>query len=721
MKDTKMTVYTFGNGAAEGSADMKDVLGGKGANLAAMAKLGLPIPAGLTIPTTYCSQYQSSSEMDREALTWALAVHSIAKLTQLFPAGMPLLSVRSGARVSMPGMMDTILNVGLCSDTIEHWKGKIGERAALDSYRRLIQMYASTVDGLPHEHFENLLMQARAKAKVETDAELNVTQLEALVEEYLTYYNSTMGKGFPDTLEAQLQGCIGAVFGSWMNERAVEYRIANKIPHEWGTAVTVQQMVFGNAGDDSATGVLFTRNPNSGEPGLYGEFLVNAQGEDVVAGIRTPEPIAKMKEWNSSAYDELEHWAFFMEAEHRDMQDMEFTVEQGTLFLLQTRSGKRSARAAFRVAKDMVDDQVITLQEAIRRVNGKQVMALKRPTIPADYAKAPKIVGLPAAGSVVKGVAVFSAEKAKNSKEPCILVAEETTPDDFGGMMASVGILTRTGGATSHAAVVARGMDKCCVVGASDLKIGQTIKEGDHVTMDGSTGRVWVNEDVPVQAGGLTPEAAWLVNQAKAMKMTAEVAQRIELDETLSNLATVPDSGVVVLGVSRAFAGKNGPGNLSDLLKDLNTRKHLTGVIDFEPEAGGEFPQDREVMIMLGAAGATVPTTIMARGDKVRARMLAKQWTKTLLTRWAVNVADEAFQGELVERGWAVVRSAPTLGDLLAGTCMVKATPDLLQRLAAENLNLSAIIALMDKAGTPLKLAPATVDEDTLMFELLGE
>lgn len=505
-----------------------ETLGGKGFNLFRMVNAGLPVPPAFVIPTQACVKYMEDP-VGVMAYVAKTVVPAIIKYHG-FKAG-ELVSVRSGAKVSMPGMMDTILNVGITQESFQILRELKGERTALDSARRLIQMFGNVVKDIPHERFENILRDARKQAGVLTDAEFNVAQLVEITDAFRQVYAQATTYEFPDTLEEQLLLAIEAVFKSWNNERAIFYREQNGIPHNWGTAVVVQRMVFGNANDKSCTGVLFTRDPSSGKKGIIGEFLVNAQGEDVVAGIRTPDPLSQMAKWNEPVYSELLACATLMEETNRDMQDMEFTVENGKLYFLQTRNGKRMATAAIQIAYDMVIEKKLTPEEALKRVSYKQFVSACRPQIDPKFTAKEHGVGLPASVGIAKGVAVFSSKAAVDSKVPCILVSEETTPDDIKGMFAAEGILTSTGGATSHAAVVARGMDKVCVVGCDALQIhdktvtlgSKTLVEGKSVLcIDGGTGRVWVDTDVPVVGGENSPTImalAELVQQVETVQM----------------------------------------------------------------------------------------------------------------------------------------------------------------------------------------------------------
>ena len=517
---TKKWVYGFGRGGAEGDAGMRRLLGGKGANLAEMASLGLPVPPGFTITTEVCAWYyahdKSYPEGLREQVRAALAAVEAEVGARFGDPDRPLLvSVRSGAPVSMPGMMDTVLNLGLNDRTVEGLaRASEDRRFAFDSYRRFVQMYGDVVLGIDHYLFEERLEEAKRERGARFDNELPADALEELVAAYKAIVRKALGRDFPDDPEEQLWGAIGAVFGSWMNPRAQTYRKLHGIPAEMGTAVTVQAMVFGNMGEDCATGVAFTRNPSTGEKVHYGEYLVNAQGEDVVAGIRTPQPLSKamagpgvagssMEERLPRSFAELVEVFDRLERHYRDMQDIEFTVQKGRLYVLQTRTGKRTAAAALKIAVDMAREGLITREEALLRIDPAQLDQLLHPTLDPKAERRVIAKGLPASPGAVSGKVVMSAEEAERlaaAGEAVILVRIETSPDDIHGMHAARGILTARGGMTSHAAVVARGMGKPCVCGAGDLLIsyeerafsagGVRVAAGEVITIDGSTGEV---------------------------------------------------------------------------------------------------------------------------------------------------------------------------------------------------------------------------------------
>ena len=514
-------VYTFGDGTAEGESGMRNLLGGKGANLAEMANLGLPVPPGFTITTEVCTYYYSNGNRypDELKAQVAEALKHVGKITgrTFGDAANPLLvSVRSGARASMPGMMDTVLNLGLNDVTVGALATSAGdERFAYDSYRRFIQMYSNVVLDVDHHEFEEVLEEYKDSRSFMFDTDLDAADWRAIIVDYKAKVEHKTGKPFPQDPHEQLWGAIGAVFGSWMNQRAITYRRLNDIPADWGTAVNVQAMVFGNMGETSATGVAFTRNPSTGERELYGEFLVNAQGEDVVAGIRTPQNITEeariaahsdkpsMETVMPEVYHEFVRVTQLLEKHYRDMQDLEFTVERGKLWMLQTRGGKRTAKAALRIAVEMANDGLITQEEAILRVDPAALDQLLHPTIDPKADRKIIATGLPASPGAASGEIVFSsdeAEQLKSAGRSVILVRIETSPEDIHGMNASAGILTTRGGMTSHAAVVARGMGKPCVSGAGQIRVdyaaqtlvamGRTLKKGDMITVDGSTGQV---------------------------------------------------------------------------------------------------------------------------------------------------------------------------------------------------------------------------------------
>jgi pyruvate,orthophosphate dikinase len=570
-------VYTFGDGKAEGEAGMKNLLGGKGANLAEMSNLGLPVPPGFTITTEVCTWYydngkQFPADLDREVEAALAGMASLTGKTFGDPANPLLVSVRSGARASMPGMMDTVLNLGLNDETVEAVAKASGDaRFAWDSYRRFITMYSNVVLDIDHGLFEEALEDYKDRKGYHLDTDLSADDWKHLVGQYKQIVRKELGSDFPQEPEKQLWGAVGAVFSSWMNARAIKYRELNAIPASWGTAVNVQSMVFGNMGDTSATGVAFTRNPSTGENALYGEFLINAQGEDVVAGIRTPQDIteAAKKEAGSDkpsmetampeAYAELCRIYGILEKHYRDMQDMEFTIQEGKLWMLQTRSGKRTAKAALRIAVDLATEGLITEEEAVGRVEPSALDQLLHPTIDPKAERRVLTTGLPASPGAAAGEIVFNsdeAEAAKKAGRKVILVRVETSPEDIHGMHAAEGILTTRGGMTSHAAVVARGMGKPCVSGAGQIRVdyakgtltlGPTmLKAGDVLTIDGSNGQVLLGE-VRMQKPELSGEFATLMGWADKVRRLKVRANA----ETPEDARTAREFGAEGIGLCR--------------------------------------------------------------------------------------------------------------------------------------------------------------------------
>jgi pyruvate,orthophosphate dikinase len=570
-------VYRFGGGAAEGRADMKALLGGKGANLAEMANLGLPVPPGFTISTEVCTAYYANDRAYPDGLQAqvdeALAAVEAMVGATFGDARNPLLvSVRSGARASMPGMMDTVLNLGLNDDTVEGLAQKSGDRRfAYDSYRRFISMYSDVVLGVDHAEFEDILGGFKEQRGYELDTQVTAEDWHGLIARYKALVAEETGKPFPQDVAAQLWGAIGAVFASWNGARAITYRKLNHIPEDWGTAVNVQAMVFGNMGDTSATGVAFTRNPSTGVKELYGEFLVNAQGEDVVAGIRTPQNITEQarKEAGSDApslealmpgtFVELCQHFDRLERHYRDMQDMEFTIQEGKLWMLQTRVGKRTAKAALKIAVDMAQEGLIKTSEAVSRIDPASLDQLLHPTLDPKARREVIATGLPASPGAASGEIVFDADEAERLKSlnrRVILVRIETSPEDIHGMHAAEGILTTRGGMTSHAAVVARGMGKPCVSGAGMLRIdyqagtlsvmGESLKKGDIITIDGSAGQVMKGEVATIKPE-LSGDFATLMSWADGLRRMGVRANA----ETPLDARTARDFGAEGIGLCR--------------------------------------------------------------------------------------------------------------------------------------------------------------------------
>lgn len=696
---SELKIYRFGT-TTEGSASMKDTLGGKGANLAEMSKLGLPVPPGFTIPC------EASVAFDKLVLVPDVS-DFITQIQSLVSEGIaylvgkggksPLMSVRSGSRVSMPGMMDTILNVGLTAKTLPYWVGKLGEIPALDSYRRFIQMYASVALGIDLEMFEQALEDARKTAGVKLDSELGVDDLKALIKRYLAIVDS-QGKVFPDNPLDQLTGAVIAVFKSWNNPRAVEYRKINNIPNSWGTAVTVQSMVFGNLNNDSCTGVLFSRDPSTGAKVITGEYLVNAQGEDVVAGIRTPENMSNLHEWNITVASTLFDIVDGLEQHYKDMQDIEFTVEDSKLYILQTRNGKRSAMAAFQVAHDLAVEGLITKEVAASRVNAAQLFSVMQDRIDPSFKVPACFTGIAAGGGVVKGVAMFNSSSAINCKVPCILVTKETDPDDIAGMNASVGILTATGGLTSHAAVVARGMNKSCVVGATGLEFkpskgdptmavmpdGGSFSEGDMITIDGATGNVWALTNVPLIAGGASP----LVRRVIQWGVNSPVSDRLELNPEMSEaelLQLIKDSNsdsiyidtVLIEGVDSLVSTSCISSRLYCLGNLLKESSASEIIIDLSGRDEHYSRGDLAFDTMFGVKDSNTNQIFKAKMQAV------ESWDSKVKSRTVINLSlkNSHWKQELENSGFKVSGHVTTFSDLLVATGPMNITPEVIAKV----------------------------------------
>ncbi len=571
----KKWVYGFGGGKADGAADMKGLLGGKGANLAEMSRLGLPVPPGFTVTTGVCTHFYANDrsypdELADQVNAAMAAIEKQVGATFGDPKNPLLVSVRSGARASMPGMMDTVLNLGLNDSTVAGLAERTGDaRFAYDSYRRFIQMYGDVVLGVEHYQFEEVLEHVKRDRHLTLDTDLTAEDWRSVVDQYKQVVQDTLEAPFPQDPKEQLWGAIGAVFGSWMNQRAITYRRLHDIPSEWGTAVNVQAMVFGNMGDDCATGVAFTRNPSTGENAFYGEYLINAQGEDVVAGIRTPRPLTKAAEQDKALpsmesamtglYRQLDDIRNSLETHYRDMQDIEFTVQQDRLYILQTRSGKRTAAAALKIAVDMCAEGLIDRNEAVARIEPGSLDQLLHPTLDPEAERKVVARGLPASPGAGAGRIVLSADEAESMAqmgETVILVREETSPEDIHGMHAAAGILTTRGGMTSHAAVVARGMGRPCVSGAGEIRIdtkarsltvrGVTLKAGDIITLDGSTGEVMQGE-VPTIQPELSGDFAKLMGWADDIRRMRVRANA----ETPADARTARTFGAEGIGLCR--------------------------------------------------------------------------------------------------------------------------------------------------------------------------
>lgn len=599
-------LYSFGSGKAEGRAGMKDLLGGKGANLAEMSAIGLPVPPGFTITTEVCSLFYENKQTYPAELTEQVMT-ALAEIEKQLGCGFGdaenplLLSVRSGARASMPGMMDTILNLGLNEQTIAGLAKRSGDaRFAYDSWRRFIQMYASVVLNLEHHDFEDIIDDAKRARGVKTDTELLAEDWKQIVARYQQLVLDKTGRPFPADPHQQLWGAIGAVFGSWMNQRAITYRRLHDIPESWGTAVSVQAMVFGNMGEDCATGVGFTRNPSTGENAFYGEYLVNAQGEDVVAGLRTPLTIAQMSRSMPEIYQQLLEVRARLEAHYHDMQDIEFTVQRGKLFMLQTRNGKRTAQAALKVACDMVREGLIDKKEAIRRITPASLEQLLHPTLDPKAVRKVIAKGLPASPGAVSGKIVFTAEEAEargQKGDKVILCRVETSPEDIGGMHAAVGILTTRGGMTSHAAVVARGMGRACVAGTGEVRIdlkagtltsrGSILKAGDIITLDGATGEVMLGA-VPVIQTTLSGDFGELMSWADSVR-TLKVRANAETPQDAETARKFGAEGIGLCRTEHMFFDEDRISVVREMILAEDEAGRRKALARLEPMQTGDF------------------------------------------------------------------------------------------------------------------------------------
>jgi len=597
-------VYLF----EEGSADMRNLLGGKGANLAEMTRLGLPIPQGFTVTTEACTDYYNQGRKISEEIEAQIfeALEGLEKKQgkKFGDTENPLLvSVRSGARASMPGMMDTILNLGLTDVAVEGFAKKTGNpRFAYDSYRRFIQMFSDVVMEIPKSYFERILDEIKESKGVNFDTELTAEDLQEVIKRFKQIYKDKMGSDFPQEPRVQLMEAVKAVFRSWDNDRAIVYRRMNDIPGDWGTAVNVQAMVFGNMGNTSGTGVAFTRNPSTGAKGIYGEYLINAQGEDVVAGIRTPQPITKLQEDLPECYGKFMEIANKLEAHYKDMQDMEFTIEDGKLFFLQTRNGKRTAQAALQIACDLVDEGKITPQEAVLRIEAKSLDQLLHPTFDPEALKSGEVIGqaLPASPGAAAGKVYFTALEAKEAHEKgerVILVRLETSPEDIEGMHAAEGILTVRGGMTSHAAVVARGMGTCCVSGCGEISIneedkvfmlgGHVYHEGDYISLDGSTGKIY-DGDIKTQEASISGNFSRIMGWADSFRKL-KVRTNADTPEDAANAVKYGAEGIGLCSTEHMFFDPARIGAFREMICSDTVEEREAALAKIEPMQQADF------------------------------------------------------------------------------------------------------------------------------------
>ncbi|QXN72615.1 pyruvate phosphate dikinase [Rhodobacter phage RcZahn] len=699
--------------------EQKRILGGKGGALVDMCAMGLPVPPGFTITTEVCNAYRQCANPTTKELfvdkLMAEVMERYARLSEEFKHP-PLVSVRSGAPISMPGMMDTILNVGLTSENLGLWSELIGQRAALDSYRRLIQMMGSTAFGVASILFEEHLEQIKEDAGVVEDKELSIEDLQKVVDAYKFVFTAATELQFPDTVEDQLRASVLAVFDSWMNERAIHYRQLNKIDEAMGTAVNVQAMVFGNMGETSGSGVLFTRNPSTGEPAIMAEYLSNAQGEDVVAGIRTPQ---KLVLDDSVTPEDCPMWMVDLkvvcarlEDAYRDMVDVEFTVQDGKLFILQSRSGKRSARAAIRIAYDMAVEGRIDEDTAVSRITAEQYKIARRPGIDPKFDVPHHMMGLPACPGVVTGRPVFSSAEAVEATDAVILVTHETTPDDIAGMNKAAGILTQTGGATSHAAVVARAMDKPCVVGCTDLEIqgkligtngvmfADSAKDTCRITIDGSTGRVWVGVDVPLVDTSDSPEmqalALWCLRMGGFVETMVMNPADPEQEAHICVSEWWGDADVldVILDEMAALQQR------SHLTLDLREPRTLMPQVDhqlLDCFTGPPVGMDEFLALVVGK--------LMGRDDLKGLILMLSDLNKVDVTL-------------LRQKGYVIPKTPETVADLL-GSATMAPTQEFIEKVMGGDAAWKTFRDLLQKGGFEMRTPKRAVPLDYAVFRQL--
>jgi pyruvate,orthophosphate dikinase len=748
-------VYAFGDGRAEGRADMRNLLGGKGANLAEMSNLGLPVPPGFTITTEVCAHYYANGECYPAALAGEVktALAEVSRLTgrAFGDTKDPLLvSVRSGARASMPGMMDTVLNLGLNDTTVEALAAGADRRFAYDSYRRFIQMYSNVVLGLDHHLFEEALERYKEHSGYVLDTDLDGDDWAKLISEYKEIVAAGSGKPFPQDPNEQLWGAIGAVFASWMNQRAITYRRLHDIPESWGTAVNVQAMVFGNMGETSATGVAFTRNPSTGDKALYGEFLVNAQGEDVVAGIRTPQNITEAARTAAQSHEPSleaampEAFAAFrticdtLERHYRDMQDLEFTIERGKLWMLQTRSGKRTGKAALKIAVDMANEGLIDRNEAVLRIDPAAIDQLLHPTIDPAAERDRIATGLPASPGAASGEIVFSSDEAealKAQRKKVILVRVETSPEDIHGMHAAEGILTTRGGMTSHAAVVARGMGKPCVSGAGGVRVdyqagtltagGRVLRKGDIITIDGSTGDILagaIEMRQPEMSGDFATLMGW-ADAARRLKVRANA-------ETPTDARAARSFGAEGIGLCRT----------EHMFFDADRIVAVREMILADTEAGRRaalaklLPMQRSDFVALFEIMHGLPVTIRLLDPPLH-EFLPKTDEEIAEVATAMGVPEEKLRQRTIElhefnpmlghRGCRLAVSYPEIAEMQAraifeAAVQTGAEPEIMVPLVAMRAELDLVKGLIDKVAKAVAAERGTLPAYTVgtMIEL---
>lgn len=730
MKNTTDQIWFFGIDGADGNIDQKELLGGKGANLAEMADKDFPVPPGFTIPTTVCNAYRKMDSDNNRALFMAslyddFILPAMLDLEDHMEGKMPLVSVRSGAQVSMPGMMDTILNVGITEDNLDYWKQELGSRTALDCYRRLLQMYGTTVCGVPSSRFEGQIeFVKRYKYGLEKEPVHDSEMVEQHFEKLIPWFKNVMEEESPEcfpenNIRDQMMGAVEAVFKSWDNPRAKTYRAMKGYSEEWGTAVNIQSMVFGNLNEQSCSGVLFTRNPDTGDNQFLGEFLVNAQGEDVVAGIRTPEPVQDMEEWCPTLWANLKQYAERLEFLHKDMQDIEFTVEDGVLYLLQTRNANRSSEAAFRVAVEMSQEGLITQAEAMARVSAKQYVALNKPRIDPSFDTPPDGKGLPAGGGVITGTACLTSDEAVACAGKAILVRFETTPDDIEGMNHSVGILTAMGGVTSHAAVVARGLDKTCVVGCTDMmaqnedklwKLGDNyIQTGTKLTIDGSTGNVWVDVEVPLLTTEDNQYAEEVIKWATAAggEYVERVMADMEMDFDDSPAAIYLDT-VAIEDDMKAFAEALRVIELNTAIQTvhLDLRTKYDWMEDDDKDLWSVFETASDMAVVL----------------ENKMDVLSQLGWNDLKSRVILHLPPNAPKhrtAELANSDWTISQTVDSMDDLLSAEGMINIGAAFESSVGGLD-NMNKLMDIFEAAGQKIGKPPKAVSKSRRLFDILG-
>ena len=741
-------VYSFGDGSADGTAEMKELLGGKGANLAEMCNLNLPVPPGFTLTTQVCTAFYDNDRQYPDGLS-AQVDQAIGKIETMVGARFgdkanPLLvSVRSGARASMPGMMDTVLNLGLNDETVEGLAAKAGDkRFAYDSYRRFIQMYSDVVLGVEHYFFEDILEEFKAEAGYYLDTDLSADDWQEIIAAYKACVEQELEQPFPQDVKEQLWGAIGAVFSSWQNARAVTYRRLNNIPAEWGTAVNVQAMVFGNMGESSATGVAFTRNPSTGAKEFYGEFLVNAQGEDVVAGIRTPQNITEaarkaagddapsLESLMPEAFSELTRIYTDLERHYRDMQDLEFTIQDGKLWMLQTRSGKRTAKAALKIAADMAEEGLISKAEAVSRIEPNSLDQLLHPTLDPDGARDVVGSGLPASPGAACGEIVFDSDQAETLKAQghrVILVRMETSPEDIHGMHAAEGILTTRGGMTSHAAVVARGMGKPCVSGAGGLRVDQereellagdvVLKKGDIITLDGSAGQVMRGE-VPMIQPELSGDFAKIMGWADEVRRLGVRANA----DTPADARLARDFGAEGIGLCRTehmFFEADRIVAVREMILADNEDERRTALAKLLPMQRGDFVELFKIMSGLPVTIRLLDPPLnefLPKTDEEIGEVAEAMGISTDKMRARVQELDE-FNPMLGHRGCRIAISYPEIAEMQARAIFeaaIEAGKQSGERVTAEVMvPLIATLAEFEAVSGRITAVAAQVEEET--------